>query len=130
MDNDIKSGYKVKEYSQPVKRYVQMLSLRDNPELIAEYRRLHSQGTIWPEILQGIRNCGILEMEIYIKGTHLVMIVEAPIDFNWDEAMAAMGAGPRQNEWEAMMAKYQQAEAGQKSDEKWQMMERMFHIYE
>ena len=43
-------GYKVKSYSQPVKRYCQTLSLRDNPELIEAYRKAHSKEEAWPEI--------------------------------------------------------------------------------
>ena len=43
-------GYKVKSYSQPVKRYCQTLSLRDNPELIEAYRKAHSKEESWPEI--------------------------------------------------------------------------------
>ncbi len=124
-----KSGFKSKDHGCSVKRYVQTMSLRDNPELIAEYRRLHSRGVIWPEILQGIRDCGILEMEIYLHGTRLVMIVDAPLDFDWDTAMARMASGPRQAEWESLVAKYQQASAGQRSDEKWQLMDRIFHLY-
>ena len=81
-------GYQVKQYNEPVKRYCQTLELRDNPELIAEYRRRHSREKAWPEIRQGIREVGILEMEIYILGTKLFMIVETPLDFDWDEAMA------------------------------------------
>ena len=54
------------------------LDLRDSPELIAEYRKRHSQAGAWPEILAGIREVGILEMEIYILGTRLFMIVETP----------------------------------------------------
>lgn len=61
-------GYQVKQYNEPVKRYCQTLELRDNPELIAEYRRRHSREKAWPEIRQGIREVGILEMEIYILG--------------------------------------------------------------
>ena len=41
-------GYKVKSYSQPVKRYCQTLSLRDNPELIEAYRKAHSKEESWP----------------------------------------------------------------------------------
>ena len=59
-------GYKVRPFSQPVKRYCQTMDLRDNPELIAEYRRRHSEGEAWQEIIDGIRSVGILEMEIYI----------------------------------------------------------------
>ena len=36
-------GDHVKEYGQPVKRYVQTMDLKDDPELIAEYKRRHSQ---------------------------------------------------------------------------------------
>ncbi len=126
----MENGYKQKQYSGPVKRYVQTMDLRDNPELIAEYRRRHSQGQAWQEILDGIREVGILEMEIYILGTRLVMIVEAPADFDWTSAMARLATLPRQQEWEEYMALFQQCDASATSDEKWQMMERMFHLYE
>jgi L-rhamnose mutarotase len=124
------NGYPQKVFHRPVKRWVQTMDLRDNPQLIAEYRRRHSRGEVWPEVLQGIRDCGLLEMEIYILGTRLVMICEAPLDVDWDEAMRRMASGPRQAEWEAFMAVFQQCDPGQTSDEKWQMMERMFHVYE
>ena len=124
------NGYPQKVFHRPVKRWVQTMDLRDNPQLIAEYRRRHSRGEVWPEVLQGIRDCGLLEMEIYILGTRLVMICEAPLDVDWDEAMRRMASGPRQAEWEAFMAVFQQCVPGQTSDEKWQMMERMFHVYE
>ena len=124
-----KDGYPVQQYHGPVKRYCQTLDLRDNPELIAEYRRLHSAEGIWPEIMAGIRAVGILEMEIYLLGTRLFMIVEAPADFDWDSAMQRLATLPRQAEWEALTAKYQQAGAGATSNEKWQLMERIFHLY-
>lgn len=95
-----KTGYQVQSYSVPVKRYCQTLDLRDSPELIAEYRKRHSQAEAWPEILAGIREVGILEMEIYILGTRLFMIVETPVDFDWDTAMARLNTLPRQQEWE------------------------------
>lgn len=102
-------GYQVKQYNAPVKRYCQTLELRDNPELIAEYRRRHSRGKSLPEIRQGIREVGILEMEIYILGTKLFMIVETPLDFDWDEAMAKLATLPRQQEWEDYMSVFQKA---------------------
>ena len=127
---DKKQGYKVKEYHGPVKRYCQTLNLKDNPELIAEYRKRHSNGEVWPETLAATREVGILEMEIYILGTRLFMIVETPLDFEWDTAMARMATLPKQEEWEAYMAVFQQAEAGASSAEKWQLMDRMFYLYE
>ena len=65
------TGYRVQSYSQPVKRYCQTLNLKENPELIAEYRKRHLKENAWPEILEGIREVGILEMEIYILGSRL-----------------------------------------------------------
>ena len=124
-----KQGYKVKEYYGPVKRYCQTLNLKDNQELVAEYRKRHAQGEVWLETLAAIREVGILEMEIYILGTRLFMIVETPLDFDWDSAMAKMATLPRQEEWEAYMSVFQQAEAGASSAEKWQLMERMFYLY-
>ena len=123
-------GDKVKSYSQPVKRYCQTLSLRDNPELIEAYRKAHSKEESWPEIRAGIREVGILEMEIYILGSKLFMIVETPLNFDWDKAMAKLATLPRQAEWEEYVAKFQQCAEGATSDEKWQMMERMFYLYE
>ena len=123
-------GYNVKSYSQPVKRYCQTLSLRDNPELIEAYRKAHSKEESWPEIRAGIREVGILEMEIYILGSKLFMIVETPLNFDWDTAMAKLATLPRQAEWEEYVAKFQQCAEGATSDEKWQMMERMFYLYE
>ena len=93
-------GYKVRSYSQPVKRYCQTLSLRDNPELIAAYKKAHSKEEAWPEIRAGIREVGILEMEIYIIGSKLFMIVETPLDFDWNTAMEKLAKLQRQAEWE------------------------------
>ena len=122
-------GYRVQEYHGPVKRFCQTLDLKDNPALIAEYRKRHSEGEAWSEIIDGIREVGILEMEIYIVGTRLFMIVETPVDFNWDEAMARLATLPRQQEWEDFMSIFQQCSEGDKATDKWQMMDRIFRLY-
>ena len=111
------------------KRYVQMLDICDEPALIAQYRKWHSEEYSWKEIRDGIRQVGILEMEIYILGNHLVMIVDTPADFDWPSAMDRLATLPRQAEWEAFVAKFQGCSADARSDEKWQMMERMFRLY-
>jgi len=125
----MEKGYKQQNFGVPVRRYVQTLQLRDDPQLMTLYRKWHSEEHIWKETLQAIRNVGILEMEIYIHGTTLVMIVDAPENLDWDQAMADMARQPRQAEWEAFVATFQGCAAEARSDEKWQMMERMFHLY-
>ena len=123
------TGYAVKHFGGQTKRYCQTLDLRNNPELITEYRRLHSKEGVWPEILEGIRKAGILEMEIYIKGCHLFMIVEMPAHLDWNDTMKRMGSYPRQAEWEALTSRFQNTSGGS-SEDKWNMMERIFHLYD
>ncbi len=122
-------GYKVQEYHGPVKRYCQTMDLRDNAEFIRKYKEAHDRDHFWDEIKQGIRSVGILEMEIYILGTRLFMIVETPLDFDWDSAMARLATLPRQEEWEAYVAQFQQCNENATSDEKWRMMDRIFYLY-
>lgn len=123
-------GYQVRPYRQPVKRYCQTLDLRDDPELIARYVEAHDRLHAWPEIREGIRSVGILEMEIYILGNRLFMIVEAPLDFNWDEAMRRLATLPRQQEWEDFVSLFQACRPGATSSDKWRMMRRMFYLYD
>lgn len=123
-------GYAQKSYSQPTKRYCQTLELKNDPELIQEYIKRHSERHHWPEIAEGIRSVGILEMEIYQLGTKLFMIVETPLDFEWETAFAKLAGLPRQAEWEEYMSLFQEADPGATSSEKWQQMDRIFHLYE
>ena len=88
----------------------------------------HSVENRWPEIPQGIREVGILDMEIYINGNRLFMIVETPLDFDWDSAFAKLAKLNRQAEWEDFRAKFQLTKPGAKSSEKWILMERILKL--
>lgn len=121
--------YPVRSYDRPVKRYCQTLDLKNDSALIAEYRKRHSETEHWREIREGIREVGILEMEIYILDNRLFMIVETPLDFDWDIAMQRLAILPRQMEWEEYMSVFQVCSPGASSAEKWKPMERMFYLY-
>ena len=123
-------GYLQKQHQGRTKRFVQTLTLKSDEEARREYSKWHSQEYNWKEVRDGIREVGILEMEIYILGNMLVMIVDAPAHFDWDKAMARLATLPRQAEWEAFVSQFQGCSANATSDEKWQMMERMFFLYE
>lgn len=125
-----KNGYKSRHYDFPTKRYCQMLDLKDDPELIEEYEKRHGRACYWPEIGAGIKSVGILEMEIYLCGNRLFMIVETPLDFDWDTAFDRLAGLPRQAEWEEYMSVFQQADPNASSAEKWQQMGRIFHLYD
>jgi L-rhamnose mutarotase len=123
------NGYPQKNYAKPVKRYCQTLDLKDDPDLIQEYIKLHSEAWQWPEIREGIRFVGILEMEIYNIGTRLFMIVETPLDFDWNKAFRRLAELPRQREWEEYMSIFQQSDPKVTSSEKWKLMDRIFYLY-
>ena len=123
-------GYIQKLSDGKTKRYVQYLEIINDPELISMYRKWHSEEYHWKEIRDGIRDVGILEMELYLIGNHLTMIVDTPIDFDWQEAMDHLAKLPKQAEWEAFVAKFQGSNANARSDEKWQPMERIFRLYD
>ena len=125
-----KTGYAQKHFEQPTKRYCQMLELYDDPELIRKYISSHAPENAWPEISRGIRSVGILEMEIYIVGNKLLMIVDTPLDFDWDTAFGKLATLDRQQEWEDFVSVFQQCRKGELAKEKWSMMERMFYLYE
>ena len=130
MDDNLKKGYIKQPYHSATKRYVQVLSLIASNESIEEYKYWHRKENIWKEIPEGIRRAGILNMEIYLNGNIEVMILETPLDFNWDEAFGRLATFEKQAEWENFMSKFQQSSEGKTSDQKWQIMEQIFNLEE
>lgn len=110
------------------KRYCKTLQLENDPKLIEEYKAVHAPGAAWPEVTQGMKEVGIVDMEIYIMGTQLFMIMETVPDFDHDKAMAKLGTLQRQSEWEAHVSKFQKTSADASADEKWQLMERIYKL--
>jgi L-rhamnose mutarotase len=108
------------------KRYCKTLTLKDDPRSIEEYKRIHQE--IWPEIPQGMKEVGILDMEIYIFGTRLFMIMDTVPDFDHETAMSKLGRQPRQAEWEAYVSQFQETSEAASADDKWQLMERIFKM--
>jgi L-rhamnose mutarotase len=108
------------------RRYCLTLDLKDDPELIAEYRRHHQN--VWPEISQSIRDSGIEDMEIYLLGTRMFMIMEVNARFSFDEKSEADRSNPKVREWEQLMWKFQRPLPEAKPGEKWLLMERIFKL--
>jgi len=108
------------------RRYCLTLDLQDDPALIAEYKRYHEK--IWPEIAQSIKRAGIEDMEIYLLGTRLFMILEAGPEFSFEAKARADRGNPKVQEWEQLMWKFQKPLPQAKPGEKWLLMERIFKL--
>jgi L-rhamnose mutarotase len=109
-----------------MKRYCLALDLQDDPKLIAEYKRYHRK--IWPEITKSIRDAGIEDMEIYLLGTRLFMVMEVNDTFSFEAKTKADRANPKVREWEELMWKFQKPLPNAKPGEKWVLMERIFKL--
>ena len=107
-----------------MKRYCQTLELVNDPELIEKYCELHAH--VWPEVIEGQHQVGILDMQIYRYGNQVFMICDTVDDFDWERDMARLATLPRQAEWEAYVSQFQGCSANARSDEKWQLMEQIF----
>ena len=107
-----------------MKRYCQTLTLVDDEAMIEKYCEVHRH--VWPEIIAGQHQVGILQMQIYRLGRSLFMIMDTVDDFDFDRDMARLATLPRQAEWEAYVSQYQGCSANARSDEKWQLMDIIF----
>ena len=62
-----------------MKRYCQTLELVNDPKLIEKYCEIHAH--VWPEVVAGQREVGILDMQLYRYDTHVFMICDTVDDF-------------------------------------------------
>lgn len=100
--------------------------LKNDPALIAEYLRYHEK--IWPEITESIKASGIVDMEIYLLGTRMFMIMEVNESFSFEKKAEADQSNLKVKEWENLMWKFQQGLPQAKAGEKWLGMERIFKL--
>ncbi|TLV01480.1 L-rhamnose mutarotase [Dyadobacter luticola] len=108
------------------KRTCMALDLVDEPNLISEYAHYHSLEGMWPEIPAGIREAGVLDMQIYRIGSRLFMIVDFDENTDLTEAFQKMGQMPRQTEWATLMAEFQKTLPEARAGEHWAAMEPVF----
>lgn len=109
-----------------MRRYCFTLDLIDDEELIAAYKQYHE--AIWPEIVESIKSSGIIDMEIYLSGTRLFMIMETIDTFSFENKAKADLENPKVQEWETLMWNYQKALPNAKPGEKWRLMDQIFKL--
>ncbi|MGM9475751.1 L-rhamnose mutarotase [Pedobacter sp. GSP4] len=109
-----------------MKRYCLALDLVNDEKLIEAYKQYHQ--SVWPEIKESIIASGIQNLDIYLTGNRLFMIMEVNESFSFEEKSKADLANPKVQEWETLMWKYQQALPGAKPGEKWILMDQIFKL--
>jgi L-rhamnose mutarotase len=83
------------------RRFCFALDLKDDPALIDEYRKYHEN--IWPEIRQSLKDSCIEDLEIYLLGTRMFMIIEVDQNFSFEKKAKADEQDPKVEVWEQLM---------------------------
>lgn len=107
-----------------MKNYLLALDLKPDPALIREYEDYHR--AVWPEILESIRESGIIRMEIYRTSNRLCMVLQTTDDFSFERKSHLDAANAKVQQWEALMERFQQRLPGAAPGQKWVPMERIF----
>jgi L-rhamnose mutarotase len=108
-------------------RYVFTLKLRDEPGIVESYSRHHRD--VWPEVQASLRQAGVEQMDIYLLGRRLVMIVEMRDGVDYRTAFTThASSNPRVAEWERLMKSLQEPSTEARADEWWAVMEPVFHL--
>ena len=109
-----------------ITRSVLAVDLRDDPAAIERYTAHHRQ--VWPEVLASLRRAGIVNMDIYVLGRRLVMVVDTTGQDYHRCFTAHASSHPRVVEWEALMRSLQQPPPGAAPGEWWTQMQPVFSL--
>ncbi|NNF34859.1 MAG: L-rhamnose mutarotase [Saprospiraceae bacterium] len=107
-------------------RFCYALDLKNDPDLINEYEKHHR--SVWPEIVESIKDSGINEMEIYRVGNRMFMVMETDDNFDFERKKEADLNNETVQEWERLMWKYQAPLSFAKEGEKWIRMKQIFKL--
>jgi L-rhamnose mutarotase len=110
-------------------RHVLAVDLKDDPGIVEAYTAHHRR--VWPEVVSSLRLAGLADLQIYILGRRLVMLVDLQDGVDVQRAFAAhVASDPRVAEWEALMKSMQQPPPGSAAGEWWAVMQPVFHLHE
>ncbi|NDV79715.1 L-rhamnose mutarotase [Dysgonomonas sp. 511] len=86
-----------------------------------EYMEYHAtQSEMWPEVANGFCNADFQQLLMYRNGRQLMLIISIPKGENLDELNPKTTENnPRVDEWNAIMAKYQEGIQGTQPGESW-----------
>ncbi len=86
-----------------------------------EYLQYHAtQFKQWPEVAQGFCNAGFQQLLVFKNGRQLMLIISIPKGADFEKINSKTTENnPRVNDWNKMMAQYQEGVSGTKPGETW-----------
>lgn len=110
-------------HNRSMQRYGWVIGI--GPEAIDSYKRYHA--SVWPEVLERIRQCNVRNYSIFLKDDLLFGYFEYHGgDFAAD--MARMAADEKTQEWWSIMGPMQRPLETRRDGEWWAEMEEVFHL--
>lgn len=109
-----------------MQRFCLTLAMYPDPELIAEYKERHRH--VWPEVLQSLRDAGVLDMQIYLQESRLTMVLETTDEFTLERKGEMDRANPVVMQWEREMAKFQAVDPATDASARWQRLDCVFSL--
>ncbi len=106
--------------------YGMALDLRDDPTLIARYKKEHAQ--VWPEVVARLREIGVTEMKIFLLGRRMFMYCETRDGFDPANDFARSNDDPTYRKWDELMRSMQERVAEARPGEWWARMELVFDL--
>jgi L-rhamnose mutarotase len=108
-------------------RHVFTVNLKNEPGIVETYTRHHRE--VWPEVQASLRHVGVQQMDIYLLGRRLVMVVEMQDGLDYRAAFEShASSSQRVAEWERLMKSLQEPPAEARTGEWWAFMDPVFHL--
>jgi L-rhamnose mutarotase len=107
------------------------VDLRDDADVIQRYKQLHMPGGPPAVVTRSLRNAGICELEIYLIGNRLFMIMEVDERYSADEKSLVDMHIHEVQTWNALMESLQQELPFSNPDAasgKWRCMEQIYSL--
>jgi L-rhamnose mutarotase len=103
------------------------VNLKDDPQVIKKYKEHHS--AVWPEVIEALKEVGVIDMKIYLLGRRLFMVCEVIDSFepqiNFPEYLKKH---PCCQQWENLMDTFQETVKEAPVGEKWAEMAEVFSL--
>lgn len=109
-----------------MKTFFLLLDLKNHPEVFEAYEAHHKP--IPSYIRQTILDAGVTRMDIYRFENRLLMHLETIDDFSFEEKSKKDAADPKVQEWENLMATFQELIPGTPEGTKWVLTNKIFEL--
>jgi len=109
-----------------MKCYGLTLCLQNDPAKIALYKEHHQK--VWPGVIARLREVGVDEMKIFLRGTRMFMYIETTDEFEPKRDFGRVNEDPISKEWNELMATLQERAPEAAPDEWWAPMEQVFDL--